>query len=107
MGCGCGAGGSSSVPQYTESNNNIHQQTFIDDSCPYTVEILQMWLQKLECFKNNGLYVNMPNITVPQINSYTGTVLSALNYPSNVCYFKDMLDEVAPFITVIISTGLC
>ena len=106
MGCGCGAGASSSVASITSPRISSAPITFSGE-CIYTFEQVQDWLEKLNCFNNNGLISTIPSITQRKLNMYIGIVLSAINYASNVCYFKSQLDEVQSFITIVISTGQC
>lgn len=105
MGCNCGSN-TSSASAATIQSDTIHSQMVIQD-CPYTIEDINRWLDKVRCFKDKGLYITMPNITVAMLNSYIGTLLSALNYPTNICYFQPMLQDIDNFVTIVISTGQC
>lgn len=104
MGCGCSSNTSSA--QSSVVNDNIHAQNIIED-CPYTLEQINNWLVKVRCFKDNNLQQDMPNITIAMLNSYIGTLLSTLNYSSNICYFNGPLQDIENFITIVISTGRC
>jgi len=105
--CGCSSGNATiatrsfatrSVPPIDETQQS---------DCVYTLDQVNSWLEKVTCFKDKGLYTTMPNITQAQLVNYRGILLSTLNYPTNVCYFKKQLDEIKSFVTVILSTGQC
>lgn len=72
--------------------------------CEYTVEQVISWKVKLHCIKDDPSKVNL---TVKKFNSFLGTVYSITEYPNNPCYFKKSLDEIAPYITLIINLNLC
>lgn len=72
--------------------------------CDYTVEQIISWKTKLLCIKDNPQAVNL---TVKKFNSFLGTVYSITEYPNNPCYFKKYLDEIKPYITLIINLNLC
>lgn len=102
--CGCSSGGGSSArsPVHTFRANAPAP----DANCNYEPAQIQDWLDKVNCFKEKGLYVSF-GITNRQLNIYIGTLMSAVNYPTNICYFQKQLDEIQSFITVVISTGQC
>lgn len=108
MGCNCGSSASGSASRITSALRYEAPATNISfDGCTYTLEQLQDWLTKIKCFREKGLLANIPSVTNRLLNMYEGIVLSAVNYASNVCYFKKQLDDVQSFITVVISTGQC
>ena len=104
--CGCAKGRSGGNPTYIEPSPNVHGVSSVDD-CPYSFEQIQDWLNKAICFKEKNLYTQIANMTEAMVNSYVGTLMSALNYPTNICYFRTMLEEIEGFITIVISTGQC
>jgi hypothetical protein len=77
-----------------------------DIPCDYTMSQLNIWLTKLICTRDSGLYVSL-RISAPNMNKYQGIVMSALNYPTNICYFKKDLDIIADIIIIIENTGKC
>lgn len=103
MGCTtCGKSGRVSAPAVqatlkVEDNSN----------CPYTIEQISGWLEKVKCVESTGVYTQIPNITKKQIRSYVSYLLSAMNYASRPCYFEKELDEIESFITVLTSMSLC
>ena len=105
--CNCGSGGAGVQQTRSFVTRAVAPQTQQDSECPYTLDDITSWIEKVECFKDKGLYVNLPNISLKQLVNYRGVLLSALNYPTNICYFKDQLPEIKAFVTVIISTGQC
>jgi len=79
----------------------------VNSECPYTMEQVDLWLDKVNCIRTQGLYTQIPNITTRQINSYVSYLLSAKNYASKPCYFEKELEEIESFITVITALNLC
>lgn len=106
MGCSS-CGGNANVSQMSKA---INKQTYTSEmqteDCSYTVDQLSIWKDKLNCFKEKGLYIQY-NILPADLNRSIGIVLSALNYPSNTCHFKNELDSVFDTITLIVSTNKC
>jgi hypothetical protein len=104
--CGCSGGiadGSSLVaPAYQVTSSN---RTLVD--CPYTKEQAASWLVTVNCVKDNGYYVDMPNVTKFQLNLYIGVLISVGNYTGSPCYFAKELDEIDAFITTVNSMNLC
>lgn len=72
--------------------------------CEYSVEQIIAWKTKLLCIKDNPQIVNL---TTKKYNSFLGTVYSITDYPNNPCYFKNQLDQIVPYITLIINLNLC
>lgn len=107
MGCGCSGGGSSSSSSVRVQSLVSRPAVTPPEGCPYTLEMIQDWLTKVNCFKDNGYYTAIPNISLRQLNTYIGILLSAFNYSTNICYLESQLNDVKNFITVIISTGQC
>ena len=104
MGCGCGAG--VVVGTTSQLLPNTQQQNSQIENCEYTVEQLNSWLDKLICTKDSGLYISL-GLSGLQMNKHLGNVMSALNYKSNICYFKNDLDLAADFIILINDSGKC
>lgn len=104
MGCGCGA---SQVTVAPNSGVVLQPLTYnSSENCIYTIEQLHVWLTKLICCKDKGLYLQLGS-NAQTINKYLGIVMSAINYPSNPCYFKNDLDIISDFIILIANTGQC
>jgi hypothetical protein len=101
--CNCGASVVQQSPVYTQQTvtNNIS----IED-CEYSMDQLRGWLDKLICCKDKGLYITL-GISGPLMNKYLGDVMSALNYPTNPCYFKNSLDIIGDVIILINNSNLC
>jgi len=74
--------------------------------CSYTLDQLKVWNQKLNCFKQKGLYIQY-GIRPADLNRALGDVLSAINYVNNICYFQRQLDKAQPLIMVVINSGQC
>jgi hypothetical protein len=103
MGCAsCGASRVGRIPPTQRTQVNFS----VVENCPYTGEQLNVWLTKLICCKDKVLYKNL-GITAPTMNKYLGIVMSALNYPTNPCYFQKELDIISEFIILIVNSGIC
>lgn len=102
--CGCSAGRASAPSARIQSFTS--SSSVSNEPCTYELSQVQDWLDKANCFKSNGLYVSF-GISLRQLNMYVGALMSAINYPTNLCYFKKQLDEIQSFITIVISTGQC
>ena len=71
--------------------------------CDYTVNRLQIYLDKLKWFKTKGLYIKY-KIKPGILNKYLGTVQTSINI-NNKCAYKAMMDgEITNLVTLI--TGL-
>lgn len=90
----------------TANNNYVASQMTSAADCPYTVDQLKIWAQKLTCFQQKGLYVQY-NIPPSALNRALGDVLSAINYPSNPCYYQKKLDSAQALIMIVIGSGQC
>ena len=104
MGCGCssggGSGGTAQRTTYTTTNR-------VDEECDYTIDTINSWLTKVNCFKDKGLFTIYTQVTKKQLNLYIGVLLSAQNRPTNICYFRKELSEIEGFINLVINTGQC
>jgi hypothetical protein len=87
-------------PEYRISTNS-------SEPCDYTINTIKVWLEKVNCFKNKGLYVNYTLFPKKKLNAYIGILLSALNHSSNICYFKNQLSEIETFILFISTIQEC
>lgn len=89
-----------------ENNNNnlaslpIDTNTVENQECEFTLYLLQNWLEKLLCVKNNSQQA-LINISTQELNSLLGTVQSAINVPQNLCLFKSQLNTVRTYIMLI------
>lgn len=90
----------------TTNNNYISSQVTPVGDCPYVVDQLKIWSQKLTCFQQKGLYVQY-RIRPQDLNRALGDVLSAINYPSNPCYYQKELDSAQNLIMIVIGSGQC
>lgn len=105
MGCGCGARAVAPTPPSPGVFVRDAMQPAPSD-CQYTLDMFQVWLTKLICCKNKNLYIGL-GINAQTMNKYMGLVMSALNFPSNPCYFQTQLGPVNDFIILITNTGQC
>lgn len=103
---GCSTCGSNRVIQNTPSLQKLPSQK-ISGECEYSIEQINLWLGKISCLKDTGIYLSVPNTTRKQLNTYIGLLLSAQNYKNNICYFEKELEEIDNFIIVITSMNLC
>jgi|SRR5689334_5027357 len=87
--------------------NKTVSSKVVSTECEYTIEQVDIWLSKVKCVQETGVYTQIPYITKKQLNIYLSTLLSAKNYASNLCYFHRELQEVESFITVLIALNLC
>jgi hypothetical protein len=101
--CNCGMGSS---PAPRTSQPTFQRAQVPPDECPFTLEMVEGWLVQEQCFRNNGYYANT-GITLRQLNIYEGTLKSAINYPTNICYFQSQLGDVSSFIMYLASQGIC
>jgi len=99
--CGC----NNTVVIDTVAKATLSNYTYSE--CPYTKERCAIWLERVRCIKDGGFYLNIPNITVYQLNLYIGILTSVQNYQGSPCYFRSELEEIESFITVITSMELC
>lgn len=83
------------------------QSVEADPNCPFTIEQITIWLEKVKCVMSGGLYTQIPNTTKKQVNSYVSYLLSAKNYASKPCYFEKELEEIESFITVLTALNIC
>lgn len=105
--CGCGANVSANVANSVAPAYRVQSATVRESGpCDYTIENIDSWLEKVNCFKDKGLYVGT-HVTTKQLNIYIGVLLSAKNYKDNICYFRTELSEIEGFITFVINTGQC
>lgn len=103
MGCSsCGAAANNNTVQRRFQINALPPNIVDNSDCPYTVEILNSWLQALTWFKSKALYKKQ-NIPASKVNAYLGILLTSLNVSSR-CAYKASLDEMQDLIILI--TGL-
>ena len=84
MGCPCENSGilnSPIVEEYLPFNN----KPCVTVNCNYTINQLTIWKDRLICIKSK--IIGQESL----INKYLGIVISAINYPTNVCYFYNDL----------------
>lgn len=103
--CGCGKSMGVTSTSSTTMNANIRVIPPVED-CEYTIEQLKTWLKSLVCVKDKGIYTQF-GINGQTMNKYLGIVMSAINYPSNPCYFQNDLEAIGNFIIIIINSGQC
>lgn len=99
---GCSACAAASAARAAAANNTSFSSKSTQLSqgdCPYTDEILNVWLTKLKWFKDKGLYVKY-KIEARLLNKYLGVVITSLNV-NNKCVYRKVLDDVADLITAI------
>lgn len=84
MRCGCGNLSVSNSPAVNEYMPLPHKPC-VEINCTYTLEQLIGWKDRLNCIKSTLVGQDA------SINRYLGTVISAINYPTNLCYFYNEL----------------
>lgn len=105
MGCStCGGSAAGTSIPLIYPFNSIQES--VHDPCDYTIEQLKVWRDKIVCFKDKSYYVEY-NITPAEINRNLGNVISAINYDTNLCFFKPQLDIALDLINIIINSGKC
>jgi hypothetical protein len=103
---GCASCGSNTIaPVRTPVRAGLSLPDYSSD-CNYTMSQLQAWLVLLICCKDKALYPQI-GLTGPQLNSYLGIVMSALNYVSYPCNFASKLDIISDVIILIQNLGAC
>lgn len=100
--CGCASG--SSNPNVTMKSFNI--QNTVSTECNFTMEQVDEWLVRVNCFKEKGLW-STTNISKKMINRHIGTLTAVKKYFSNLCFFKKRLQEVENFMIVLTTIGQC
>lgn len=88
-----------------KSGNRFFRNTVVQGDCSYNLDLMQIWLERLMCIKNNYLFEEV-GYSKYKINVAIGTVQSAIN-TQNVCMFAKQLDEVNDIILALINTGKC
>lgn len=92
MGCSSCAG------RYANSNLSVKsatvnvQSAYTPTDCNYTKAMLEKWKRLLECVLLNNKS-GLINLTDQKVRSYLGYIQSALNYPDNYCFYKDVLQD--------------
>lgn len=102
----CSSCGTSNPSSHSIVNRSMVEPTPINLNCPYNIDMINTWIDRLDCSKRNGSYLTL-NITKRQINRYEGILLSARNYSDNICYFESNLIQVENFMTVLTAQGIC
>ena len=106
--CGKSRVGSTTAPKTPPSfaYKTLPPQKVVDLNCQYTLDQVKKWSELLICFKENGYYSTY-NISGKDLNKALGIVLSAINYPTNICYFESELNNIFNIITIIVNSGKC
>lgn len=104
--CGCKAGKATYTAPATFNISATTESSEQSQECFYSSQQLNSWYDIVKCYKDKGLYIGT-HVTKKQLHAYMGTILSALNYQDNICYFQKELEEIESFVMVVISSGLC
>lgn len=104
---GCAPCQAKAATQAAMTKTQATKQTVNSDECPFTIEQVSIWLDKVKCILSQGFYTQIQHITKKQLNSYVGILLSAKNYADRPCYFEKELEEIESFITFLIAMNLC
>ena len=86
--------------------SNTYTAPASTQGCDFTLEMLQVYKEKLKCIKDNALYETL-NITEAKVNSYLGIVISSINYKSNYCRFEKELINIRDLIFTMVNQGIC
>lgn len=70
-----------------------NQPKYSPTDCDYDNTILRNWYNMFDCIKKNSKHEEI-GLTTAKVNSYIGYIQSALNYPDNFCFYKDVLDDI-------------
>lgn len=100
MGCGC-----SNLNKKTTTNTTLAKTFVISSECSYTPELMQIWIAKLNCIKEQNLFSEI-GYNKYKINFAIGTVQSAIN-TGDPCRFQRQLDEINNIILSLINIGKC
>jgi len=76
------------------------------EDCSYTVGVLEVWKNKINCIKTNEYY-SQHNTNEAIINSYLGFILSGIANPDYICKYKIQYDEISSLIILIVNKQLC
>jgi hypothetical protein len=81
-------------------------QVAMSGPCDYTIPQLQVWVEKLTCFMQKGLY-RQYNVRPADLNKALGGVKSAINYKTFPCYYAKELAFAQTILNIVISSGQC
>jgi hypothetical protein len=101
MGCGCSTGSSSP----SNRTQRVSTRTTVLSECEYTTELMVIWIDKLNCIKQQNLFAEI-GFNKYKINFAIGTVQSAIN-TGNACLFQRQLDEINNIILSLINIDKC
>lgn len=89
----CGCTGSGIISSYVPGLGQAAPTGYTPEDCDYTTEVIRNWYNMFDCVKKNSKQADI-GLSVENVNSYLGYIQSALNYPDNLCYYKDKLDDI-------------
>lgn len=101
MGCSSCAAAAAAAKKVIYNNPSVS-----NEPCNYTKEMLQIWLQKLNCTKEGGNFEAIAS-SLGEINMGLGVVESALKNENNICNFVKHLETVSSLIIKIANLGVC
>lgn len=87
------------------STSPVNRNIQSNDNCEYSLETVASWKNTLLCIQTSGLNSEI-HLTNPQINSFVGILLSAINTGST-CFFVNEINQIKPYILNIINLNLC
>lgn len=104
MPCPCQNASSPSVNNQAPINNqngfSVVSNYIFDENCPFTLSIIQEWFTKLINVKNSNT-PDLYNLTYAEVNSYLGTLQSAINFSNNICFFRGELETIQTKVNVL------
>lgn len=108
MGCASCGQGIKAVQQSSggSSRFSLAAQIAASGPCEYTIPQLQVWVQKLTCFMQKGLYVQY-GVSPANLNRALGGVKSAINYVTFPCYYAKELAFAQTILNIVIASGQC
>jgi hypothetical protein len=108
MGCStCGQAARAVQQGYKGSARfSVAAQIAASGPCEYTIPQLQVWVEKLTCFMQKGLYVQY-GVKPADLNRALGGVKSAINYVTYPCYYAKELAFAQTILNIVISSGQC
>ncbi len=89
----CGNGNSALSPSINNrSRKSMNIPVLADGDCPFSNNLLLVWLKSLQCVKNTKLLQNI-NLTIAEANAHLGNIQSALNHPGKYCNYLIQLTD--------------
>jgi hypothetical protein len=91
MGCGCGGRGAAPVAT-GHSVAPQQQKERVITQCTLSKDVITKYKEILLCLKINNSFSNY-GLNIATMNSLIGVMISALNYPTDYCYYQNQINN--------------